>query len=61
MEMVIGKPWMKKYFKIIFCVKGTLLGLRQFLATESLLKRMKNAFCITLKALFVIKIFEFLS
>ena len=42
-------------------VKGALSGLRQFLATESSLKTMKNAFCFILKALFVLKIFKFLS
>ena len=41
--------------------KGTLLGLRQFLTTESPLKMMKNAFYLTLKALFIFKIFKFLS
>ena len=38
-----------------------LSGLRQFLAFESPLKVMKNAFNFTLKALFVLKIFKFLS
>ena len=33
----------------------------QFLATENSLKVMKNAFYFTLKALFVLKIFKFLS
>ena len=42
-------------------VKGALLGLRQFLATESSLKMMKDAFYFTSKALFVLKIFKFLS
>ena len=41
--------------------KGALSGLRQFLANESPLKLMKNAFYFTLKALFVPKIFKFLS
>ena len=41
--------------------KGVLSGLRQFLATESPLKTMKNAFYFTLKALFVLEIFKFLS
>ena len=41
-------------------LKGALLGLRRFLATESPLKIMKNAFCFTLKALFVLKMFKFL-
>ena len=36
-------------------------GLRQFLAYESPLKMMKNDFYFTLKALFVLKIFKFLS
>ena len=42
-------------------VKGTISGLRQFLATESLLKIMKNTFDFTLKALFVLEIFQFCS
>ena len=42
-------------------LKGALSGLRQFLATESPLKVMKNAFYFTLKALFVHEIFKFLS
>ena len=41
-------------------LKGALSGLRQFLATESSLKVMKNAFYFRLKALFVLKIFKFL-
>ena len=41
--------------------KGTLLGLIQFLSTESPLKMMKSDFYFTLKAIFVLKIFEFLS
>ena len=44
-----------------FDFKGALSGLRQFLATESPLKMMKNAFYFTSKALFVLKIFKFLS
>ena len=43
------------------CLKGTLSGLRQLLATESPLKMMKNAFYFISKALFVLKIFKFLS
>ena len=42
-------------------IKGAISGLRQFLATESPLKMMKNGFYFTLKALFVLKIFKFLS
>ena len=42
--------------------KSALSGLRQFLANESPLKMMmKNAFYFTLKALIVLKIFQFLS
>ena len=40
-------------------LKGALSGLRQFLAIESPLKMMKNAFYSTSKALFVLKIFKF--
>ena len=42
-------------------IKGALYGLRHFLASESPLKKMKNVFYFTLKALFVLKIFKFLS
>ena len=42
-------------------IKGALSDLRQFLATESPLKMMNNAFYFTSKALFVLKIFKFLS
>ena len=41
--------------------KGALLGLRQFLAIGSPLKMMKSAFYFTSKALFILKIFKFLS
>ena len=36
-------------------LKGALSGLRQYLANESSLKMMKNAFYFTQKALFVLK------
>ena len=42
-------------------LKGALSGPKQFLAAESPLKMMKNAFYFTPKALFVLKIFNFLS
>ena len=42
-------------------LKGALSGLRQFLETESRLKVLENAFYFNLKALFVLKIFKFLS
>ena len=54
----------KSYLKIFYdcvIVKGALSGLRQFLAIESPLKMMKNTFYFTSKALFVLKIFKFLS
>ena len=38
--------------------KGTLSGLRQFLATESPLKMKKNVSYFTSKAPFVLKIFK---
>ena len=52
---------MIRKFKYESNFKGALSGLRQFLATESPLKMMKNAFYLTLKALFVFNIFKFLS
>ena len=42
-------------------IKGALSGLRQFFATKSPLKMTENAFYFTSKALFVLKIFKFLS
>ena len=47
--------------KMCEILKGALSGLRQVWATESHLKIMKNAFYFTLTALFVLKIFTFLS
>ena len=45
-----------------YSVKGALSGLGRFLATEkSPIKLIKNAFYITLKALFVLKVLKFLS
>ena len=41
--------------------KGALSGLTQFLITQSPLKMMKSAFYFTLKALFILQIFKFLS
>ena len=41
--------------------KGALSCLRDILATKSPLKITKNAFYFTLKSLFVLKIFKFLS
>ena len=46
----------------LYSVKGALSGLGRFLATEkSPIKLIKNAFYITLKALFVLKVLKFLS
>ena len=42
-------------------MKGALSGLRQFLTTESPLKMMENTSYLSSKALFVLKIFNFLS
>ena len=42
-------------------VKGALSGLRQILATEIPLKTIKNVFYFMSKAVFVLKIFKFLS
>ena len=41
--------------------KGPFMGLRKFLKTGGLLKVTKNAFHLKLKALFLLKIFKFLS
>ena len=46
---------------IIRIIKGALLGLREFLTTESPLKVMYNAFYFALKALFVLSMFKILS
>ena len=54
---------MQKYtfsFFYLFFLTGTFSGLRQFWATKSPLKMMKNDFSFTLKALFVLKISKFL-
>ena len=42
-------------------IKGALSSLRHFFAIESPLKMKKNALYLTSKALFVLKIFKFLS
>ena len=59
----IDKNWIRTVIspKIKENLKGALSGLRQLLAAESPLKLMKNAFYFTSKALFVLKIFKFLS
>ena len=45
----------KILFRSSFKLKGALSGLKQFMATESRLKTMKNTFYFTSKALFVLK------
>ena len=62
----LSVDWTSREFQnqsIVFSrkIKATLSDLRQFLATESPLIMMKNAFYFTLKILFVLKIFKFLS
>ena len=52
---------LKKHFLQEIYFKGVLSGLRQFWGTETPLKMMKNAFYFTLKTLFVLNIFKFLS
>ena len=42
-------------------LKNRFSGLRKFSATENPFKMMTNAFDFTLKSLFVLKIFKFLS
>ena len=42
-------------------IKDALSGLSQFLASGSLFKMIDNAFYFTFNALFVLKVFEFLS
>ena len=48
-------------FLILLHFKSIVLGLRQVLAIESSLKMMTNAFYFTSKAIFVLKIFKYLS
>ena len=49
------------YSCTFYFLKGILSGLRQFSATESPIKIMKNALYFTWKVLFVLKILELLS
>ena len=56
----INEVWKLILIDRHFLFKGTLSGLKQFLAVESPLKMMKNTFYFILKALFVLKIFKFL-
>ena len=59
--LFLKNVWENKCVRSEEIVKGTFSGLRQFLATERPLKMMKNAFYFTSDALFVLKMFKFLS
>ena len=61
--LIVGKCVVKKSRVLSFDkpIKGALSSLRDFLAIESPLKMMKNAFYLTSKTLFIHKIFKFLS
>ena len=62
-RLKVGLSYLCKHkFKHSFkdTLKSALSGLRQFLANESPLKMIKIAFRFTLKALFILKIFEVL-
>ena len=48
-------------FEMHGIIKGPFSGLRQFLATESPVKMMKNTFYFLLQVLFVFNIFKILS
>ena len=52
---------LKAIFERAKIFKSAFPGLRQFLETENPLKIMKNAFYFTLKPLFVLNVFKFLS
>ena len=61
----LGYMWILGYYYARYIMplnfKGALSGLRQYLATESHLKMMKNLFYFTLKAISALKIFKVLS
>ena len=59
--MCKAQVWLQCDQKLILHIKGALKGPSQFLISESPLKMMKKAFYFTLKSLFVLKIFKFLS
>ena len=48
-------------YKKKLSIKGALSGLRQFSVNKNPLNMMKNAFYFTSKALFVLKMFKFVS
>ena len=59
--MTISIVHLKPYLHLFSYVKDALSGLRQFLAAETPLKVMKNAFYFPSKVVCVLKIFMFLS
>ena len=59
---MVPHSWIKEcldLFRVAENIKDALSGQREFSATESPLKMMKNAFYFTSKALSVLKIFKF--
>ena len=60
MESLLSKTH-DLFLRLFEGFKGALSDLRQFLATESPLKMMENAFYFTLNTFFLLKIFKFLS
>ena len=61
LELKILRMWINIHAKSFIKTWTLLSGLRQFLASESLLKMMKNVFYLTVKTFFVLKVFKFLS
>ena len=63
-KLLWGRGWLLKitwHQECYLLFKFALSGPRQSFVIESTLKMMKNAFYFTSKALFVLKIFKFLS
>ena len=58
---LVKKRALKRNINRVPNFKSTLSGLRQFLAIKNSLKWRKNVYYFTSKALFVLKIFNFLS
>ena len=64
LKLLWGRGWLLKitwHQECYLLFKFALSGPRQSFVIESTLKMMKNAFYFTSKALFVLKIFKFLS
>ena len=58
---ILVRNWPIKQQNHLKYLKGAFSGLRQFLGTENPLNIMKNGFDFTLKAVFVLEIFQFCS